>query len=304
METKQEYTHFCDDQKNQYFAILSLTVKLSRKFEVPYETVYLFDSVQIKNKIYFTGGGLPPTGGKGEQFFQRAVCLTIAPDMDSTKEDLPNMNVSRANHTIAALTPTLLYVVGGCNTKAEIPSCEEYSIDKKKWREVAYLNEKKMWVSVCTFNSRYLYAFGGSTNLKPKESELIESLDTTDPAAKYWTKVVLKEGKELWKRSFFAGCMQISPDLIIIFGGLVNKAEVNTSLFFNAKTSKMIKGPDLLKADAFYRTKPGLSGNELMVVGSCEGDLHTFKIAEKKWEIIKKDTWNPEIGFAIHAGTF
>ncbi len=303
MKATDEFTHFCDDQKNKCFVVYNVKDKSTYKFEVPYETVYLFDSVQVKNQIYFTGGGMPPTESRGEQFFQTVVRLTIQPDMDTSIEKLPNMNVARANHTLVALNDKTLYAIGGCNTKAEIPACEEYSVDKKKWRDCAFLNEKKMWVSVCVVDSRYLYAFGGSTNLKPKESNLIECLDTTDLTAKFWTKIELASGKDFWPRSFFVGSLQIAPDNVILFGGLVDKSEVDSTYYFNPKAKTITKGPKLARPDAFYRTKPGINGNELAVVGSSEGDMHIYNIVEKKWTLIKKAMWNPDAGIMLKSDT-
>lgn len=304
MEALKDYAHFCDDQKNKCFVVYSLEDKTTHKLEVPYETTYLFDSVQVGDQIYFTGGGMPPTDTKGEQFFQKAVRVTVKPDFDTVVEPLPNMNVSRANHTLVALNSSTLYAIGGCNTKAEIPACEYYSIDKKKWTDSAFLNEKKMWVSVCVVDNRYLYAFGGSTNMKPKESNLIECLDTNDHAAKYWTKVDLAVGKDIWQRCFFVGSLQIAPDTVLVFGGLANQTEIDDSYIFNPKAKTMTKGPKLGRPDAFYRTKPGICGGELVVVGSSEGDMHTYNIGEKKWSVVKKAMWNPDIGFAIKSETF
>ena len=304
MKAPEKFTHFCDDQKNKCFVMFELADKTTRKFEVPYETVYLFDSVQIGSQIYFTGGGMPPTDTKGEQFFQTVVRLTVTEDMDTTTEKLPNMNVARANHTLVALNGKTLYAIGGCNTKAEIPACEEYNVDKKKWRDVAYLNEKKMWVSVCVVDSKYLYAFGGSTNLKPKESNMIECLDTTNLTAKTWTKIELTSGKDSWPRCFFVGTIQIAPETILLFGGLVSQTEVDSVYYFNTKTKGLTKATNkLLRPDAFYRTKPVVDGKEMVVVGSSEGDMHIYNIAEKKWNLIKKAMWNPEIGFAIKSDT-
>lgn len=302
MKSEAEFTHFCDDQKNKCFVVYNVKDKSTTKFEVPYETVYLFDSVQVKNHIYFTGGGMPPTDSHGEEFFQKAVRMIITGD-DSSVEVLPNMNVSRSNHTLVAVADKLLYAIGGCNTKAEIPACEEFNIAEKKWKGCATLNEKKMWVSVCVVDSRYLYAFGGSTNLKPKESNLIEFLDTQDTAAKMWTKVELSAGKDLWPRCFFTGCLQVEPDRVLLFGGLVESNEVDDSYYFSPSTKTMVKGPKLERKDAFYRTKPGVNGKEVMIVGSNEGDMHIYNIADKKWSLIKKSMWNPETGFNVKSDT-
>lgn len=302
MKAESEFTHFCDDQKNKCFVVYNVKDKSTTKYEVPYETVYLFDSVQIKNHIYFTGGGMPPAGTRGEQFFQKAVEIIITGD-DTKVEELPKMNVGRSNHTLVAVADRFLYAIGGCNTKAEIPACEEYNIEERKWRPCASLNEKKMWVSVCVFSSRYLYAFGGSTNLKPKESDLIECLDTEDKGAKMWTKVELAAGKEIWPRCFFVGCFQIEPDSILLFGGLVNSNEVDDTYYFNPTKKTMEKGQKLERKDAFYRTKPGINGKEMTIVGSNEGDMHIYNITDKKWSLLKKNMWNPETGFNIKSDT-
>ena len=303
MKAAEEYTHFCDDQKNKCFVLYKLDDKTVHKLEVPYETDYLFDSVQIKNQIYFTGGGMRATESKGELFFQCVVRLTIEPDMDTTTEKLPNMNVSRANHTLVALNDNVIYAIGGCNSKAEIPACEEFTIDKKKWRDCAFLNEKKMWVSVCVVESRYLYAFGGSTNMKPKESNLIEFLDTADTTSKLWTKIELTAGKDVWPKCFFVGCVTLAPDAVILFGGLVNQVEVEDTYYFDPKAKTMIKGNKLGRPDAFYRTKPAIYGGEISVVGSSDGDMHVYNLVEKKWNLVKKAMWNPEVGFAIKSDT-
>lgn len=302
MKAESEFAHFCDDQKNKCFVVYNVKDKSTTKYEVPYETVYLFDSVQVKNHIYFTGGGMPPTDTHGEQFFDKAVEIIITGD-DSKVEELPSMNVRRSNHTLVAVGDKQLYAIGGCNTKAEIPACEEYDIEGRKWRGCASLNEKKMWVSVCVFNARHLYAFGGSTNLKPKESALIECLDTQDKGAKMWTKVELSAGKDLWPRCFFVGCLQIEPNSIMLFGGLVNSNEVDDTYYFDPETRSMTKGQRLERRDAFYRTKPGINGKEMMIVGSNEGDMHIYSIADQKWSLIKKNMWNPETGFNIKSDT-
>jgi N-acetylneuraminic acid mutarotase len=301
MKAENEFNHFCEEQT--YFVLYTLKDKTTKRYEVPYETTYLLDSVQVDNQIYFTGGGVPPNESGKEEFFQTAMRLTVHEEEDPTVEKLANMNVSRANHTMAALNASLIFVIGGCNTKAEIPSCEQYKVSTKKWDAIASLNEKKMWVSVCTFQQKFLYAFGGSTKMKPAESETIEFLDTTNAAAKTWSLVSLASGKELWKRCFWAGSMQIDPETILVFGGLANKAEIEDVYMFTPKQNKLVKGPKLMRPDAFSRTKPGIYANELIVVGTSECDLHVYNIPDKKWRLIKKAAWNPEEQFEFKAAS-
>ena len=114
MENGFGLLHFCNDPKNKDFEVCSIERPkdaIPRKFTVPYETVYFFDTTQVKNSIYFSGGGLPLTESSTEQFFQIAMRYTIKPDMDTSTTKLANMKVARANHTMVTLTPNLLYVV-------------------------------------------------------------------------------------------------------------------------------------------------------------------------------------------------
>lgn len=303
MKAGNEFNHFCGDQEEQTFFLYSLKDKTTRKFELPYESMYLLDSIQVNNQIYFTGGGLPP-GDKGpDKYYPQTMRVTFQPNFDYMNEKLANMNTARANHTMAYINPTLVYVVGGSNLTGELASCEEYKVSANKWREIATLNEKKMWVSVCNFAGRFLYAFGGSTKSDSSELDSIESLDTSDAAAKKWTLVKLAKGKEMWKKCFFAGCYQIDMDTLLIFGGLGNKSEVEEAYCFFPKHNAISKGPKLMRPDAFSRSKPGIFNNELVVVGTSECDLHVFNIPEKKWRLIKKSAWNPDEQMEIKSAT-
>eukprot|EP00826_Nyctotherus_ovalis_P045974 TRINITY_DN5141_c0_g2_i9.p1 TRINITY_DN5141_c0_g2~~TRINITY_DN5141_c0_g2_i9.p1 ORF type:complete len:309 (-),score=67.08 TRINITY_DN5141_c0_g2_i9:119-1045(-) len=298
---KEEFTHFCYDKSNRYFVVFSVVEKVSRKIELPYETTYLFDSAQVGNQIYFTGGGIPPSGSHGDQFFQTTCRVTVLQDFDTIIDNLANMNVGRANHTLVAVNSNTLYAIGGSNTKDEIPACEVYAVDKNTWKNCASLNQKKMWMTVCVVDSRYLYAFGGSTNLKPKETNMIECLDTEDTAAKLWTKIELTSGTECWPRAFFAGSFQVDGENVLVFGGVVNQKESDESFYFNFKTRTIVRGPKMRTRDAFCRSAPILSDGQMIIIGSNEG--HTYSLADKKWALLERDAWNPETGFYIKSDT-
>lgn len=302
MLKEEEFTHFCYDKTNRYFVLFSIKDKTARKIELPYETDYLFDSAQIGNQIYFTGGGGPIGKGSGDQFLQTTSRVTILQDFDTTIDKLANMNVGRANHTLVAVNANTLYAIGGSNTKDEIPACEVYTIDKNTWKNCASLNQKKMWITVCVVDSRYLYAFGGSTNLQPKESNMIEFLDTEDQTAKLWTKIELTSGVDIWPRSFLTGSFQVSPDTILVFGGIINQKESDESYYFDFKKKIMSKGPKMKVKDAFYRSVPAVSGSQMIIVGSNEG--HVYDIKDKKWSLLERETWNPEMGFYIKPDTY
>jgi len=294
MKAESELTHVCDDQKNVYFCLINLKEKTPRRLEVPYESAYFFDSLQIGNQIYFTGGGMPAKECNEEEYYTIAIRLTITSDIDPIQEKLSSMNIARANHTMVALDSSQIFVIGGCNSKAEIQSCEQYKESLHKWNEIASLNEKKKWVSVCTFASRYLYCFGGSTNKHLAESDAIETLDTTNLAAKTWTNIKLESGKELWKGGFFYGLIQLDKEMLLIFGGIKANKEVDDTCFYYPLLNKIVKGPKLNRPDVFFRSKPAVYGNEIIVAGTANSDLHIYKKDEKIWSLLKKSSWNPD----------
>ena len=161
-----------------------------------------------------------------------------------------------------------------------------------------------MWVSVCPFAGRDLYSFGGSSNLKPKETNTIECLDTSDKSAKLWQKIDLVSGNEIVPRCFFQGTYQLAPDNILVFGGLVNKVSLDTTFYFNPETKVITGGEKLLKKEAFYRSKPGLDKGKIVIVGSTDGDMHIYDIPTKKWNIMAKATWNSELETDLKSETY
>jgi hypothetical protein len=293
MEEDKVFSHYCDDPNNKLFMAFSLKDLSTRAYDVPYPTVFLFDTAQIKNHIYFTGGGLPGNENEPDQFFPIAVRVSIQSSLEATVKLLANMKVARATHTLVALNAEALFVVGGQNGTGELASCEKYSIAANEWQPCASLTEEKKWVSVCPFSGRYLYAFGGSLKTGG-ETEAIESLDCNAAGLKQWTRIVLAHGKELWKSSIFMGTIQLDPASILVFGGLVAKEDVRTVFLFTPATQSLVPSNPLQKEDSFYRTKPQRRGNQLMVVGAPAGDLHILELTTRIWKVIDKDEWNFE----------
>ena len=305
VEAIEEYTHFCDDPKNKFFVVYNVKDKVTYNFEVPYETVYLFDSVQLKNQIYFTGGGMPKNKTKPEQFFKTTARVIVNPEeIDSKNEKLKSMNTARANHTLVSLNDKILYAIGGCNETAELSDCEMYHISKNEWVPCASLIEHKMWPTVCVVDGRYLYSFGGSSNLKPKETKTIECLDTNDTSAKQWSKITLISGEDKLPRCFFMGGLQISSKEILLFGGLENNKGLDTTFYFDLSAKTVVQGEKLLKNDAFYRSKPGINGTQITIVGSTGGDLHLYDKTSKKWTMMAKATWNSDLGVNLKSDTY
>ena len=305
MEKESVFSHYCDDERNELFTAFSLKDRTSRRYDVPYSTVFLFDSAQISNQIYFTGGGLPESDTEEQTFFATAVRVTIHSTLETTNEKLPNMLVARASHTLVALANKEIYAIGGCNSTGDLKLCEAFDILKNKWKKCPSLTENKIWVSVCSFNNRYLYAFGGGASQDSEtNSNVIEFYDTTLSDAKQWSRVTLNKGKEFFQRCIFVGVMQVSPENILIFGGHVDKDASCDSFLFSPSTRQFTECGKLAKRDEFYRTKPEILGNELMIVGSAQSDLHIYNTVSKMWTIVYKSAWNPDVVLSLKAETY
>jgi N-acetylneuraminic acid mutarotase len=307
MKKQVEWLHYCDDSANKFFGVFNIA-NLKEipawKFMIPYETNYMFDTYQISENIYFSGGGVPAAGSAPEQFFKVLIKLTIKGETESIKNKLADMNVPRAFHTLTALLPNCLYAIGGLNTTGLLNSCEEYQIDKNKWRQVASLNEKKKWVSVCSFAKRYIYAFGGGIDAKKTATNKIESFDTTDASSKQWKLVTLTSGAGLWKNCLFIGAFESPSEGIVLFGGYANDSVVDTCFMFDPIEKALKAAGNIQRKDHFYKSKVASNATQFAIVGSIEGDLHVFDKGKKTWTVNRKTMWNPLFVREFKADTF
>jgi len=71
------------------------------------------------------------------------------------------MIFARSSHGIAYLN-NKIYVVGGYEDKHIMTNrCERFNLGTMKWERVGSMNHPAASISLCSFNGRYLYKFGG-----------------------------------------------------------------------------------------------------------------------------------------------
>ena len=258
----------------------------------------------MKNILYFTGGGKSKEGD--EIFFKDSYKVVIDTiKRDTKKMAITNMNIARSEHSMISVGSDSIYVVGGFNSNTFIDSCEEYSIEKNTWKICALLNEKRKNISLAVFDSKILYAFGGINKMSEDGSKIIESLDTSNKEVKHWTKVNLKIGTECWAEIYYCGAIQISTDTIIIFGGIVNKKEIDDCYMFNVNLLSMEKTEKLAKVDVFNKTRLILDMHEVMAVG--RNNIHICNLLDKKctkWSLVEASVYDIEPGFYIKSETY
>jgi len=302
IKEKCEFTHFYEHFNNKNLVLYKHKERKSKRIETPYDTQYPFAVAQIRNDLYFTGGGNYDKDILIEKFFKTATRVKVcSKDMDTLAEGLPDMHIARTKHSMAIVNNSSVYVVGGFNSNGIIDTCEEFEIEKGVWKNCASLNERRIWVSLIVIEPRHIYAFGGERDKASNGSKAIEYLDTNNKKAKLWVKVALSSGSEVWPEISLAGGFRLSEQNIIIFGGKVNKSEINYSFIFNIPTQTMKKDENLACNDVFLMTRPVVSGNDLIVIGKNEG--HKYNLFDRKWSLLKKETLTPIAGFFVKADT-
>jgi hypothetical protein len=71
------------------------------------------------------------------------------------------MNYPRSSHGVAYLQ-NRIYVVGGFEHKHVMTKrCERFNLKTRKWEIIAPLNYAATSLSLCTFDNKYLFKFGG-----------------------------------------------------------------------------------------------------------------------------------------------
>jgi hypothetical protein len=232
-----------------------------------------------------------------EEFYSITMKIIMSEDSEAQPYRMANMNVGRTSHAMNFLNKDFLYVVGGINSSGELAVCEEYNVATNKWTIIASLNEKKKWVSLCSYGGKFLYAFGGICG--KTATEAIEFYDAASTGAKYWTPIKLSIGKEFWNKRFFSGVVSYSEDCIMVFGGVVNEKETDECLGFNPKTNALTKMDCIVKPDTFQLSKPKLFAKELYAVGSMRDDMHKYIKEEKKWKLMPVAIWDPIRSFDV-----
>lgn len=74
------------------------------------------------------------------------------------------MKISRADHAILYIKGQI-YVFGGMTGNDShiktLNTCEVYTIKDDTWQDVPALSHARQSFSVCQFNEKYIFAFGG-----------------------------------------------------------------------------------------------------------------------------------------------
>lgn len=149
-------------------------------------------------------------------------------------------NLERRSFGLCCLNENL-YVVGGICDSDITNNCEMYDIEANYWSKIACLNDACTDLSICSFNEKYIFKFGGQL----QSLTLCQTIEKYEISKDKWIKINYKLDKNfsdsftLLRNSLVA---QIQDDAIIIIGGINVYFEGASKVFtFEVKEEEIIK---------------------------------------------------------------
>ena len=176
----------CYDVNEDEWSIKKLNDSSSSKFYQCSAAIAL-----TPHDILITGGGSPPK--KDARLY-----LTL-------KNEITNkcpMNESRNAHAITMCKGNV-YVLGGFSGKQRLSSVEKYVVKEDKWQQMAIMKDKRHYLSACTINDEFIYAFGGFFG--STEQEINDTIEVYDVEKNSWLvlTVRMKVSQPIITKKFF-----------------------------------------------------------------------------------------------------
>jgi len=199
-----------------------------------------------------------------------------------------NMKYAKRNHSLASVNNKAFYSICGFNQKLGYLSvCEKYWVEYDTWALCSNTQEKKQDPSVCAFDNRWIYIFGGGVyeNGKWRYTGSVEVFDTIKEND--WIRVTIAENKG-WTARVFTGAIQISREHILVFGGY-NEAQTSQCLKFNVVDRTFIEQKDIvLPRPASFISRNSMQyvkNSTLYVIAAGGFDVYICDMRALKWRV-------------------
>ena len=163
----------CYDVNEDEWSIKKLSDSNSSKFYQCSAAIAL-----SPNEILITGGGSPPK--KDARLY-----LTVKNEITSKCP----MNESRNAHAITMCKGNI-FVLGGFSGKQRLNSVEKYTVKEDKWTQMAVMKDKRHYLSACTINDEFIYAFGGFFG--STEQEINDTIEVYEVEKNTWVVLTVR----------------------------------------------------------------------------------------------------------------
>eukprot|EP01022_Parablepharisma_sp_SALTPOND_P007763 TRINITY_DN1328_c0_g1_i2.p1 TRINITY_DN1328_c0_g1~~TRINITY_DN1328_c0_g1_i2.p1 ORF type:complete len:624 (+),score=66.28 TRINITY_DN1328_c0_g1_i2:1654-3525(+) len=271
-----EFWTYCPDTKK------SEKVRLTPTYTAPMN----FGTAEIGKYLYIIGGNTVDAVGTN-------TFLETVTEIDLEKKTWKNLNSLQNRRRRAGVVTTkdrYIYVMGGDRDSDFLDSCEQFDVEKRVWTAFPSLTEAKTNVSAGVFGDRVIYLFGGYNKLS-YDLGTIERFDTA--IGKNWERVELST-PQYWVPIQNMGVVQISPNEMLVFGGMRVGKTTNQSLIYKVAEKKFEKTGDMMGSDTFLQTHPKVTSVFVYAFGCHHGDLHIFNTKSKVWTMIAQKDWAPK----------
>eukprot|EP00826_Nyctotherus_ovalis_P064664 TRINITY_DN948_c0_g1_i18.p1 TRINITY_DN948_c0_g1~~TRINITY_DN948_c0_g1_i18.p1 ORF type:complete len:515 (-),score=161.28 TRINITY_DN948_c0_g1_i18:141-1685(-) len=240
-----------------------------------------FEFIEVKYRIIVCGG----INEKGH-FVSDSYRISLETKIGEGVRQLPNMEVAKNYHSLAALSNTLIYSVGGLGLVGPIRVCESFNLFKNEWSMQSPLNEVRQGAAVCSLGGKYLYCIGG----RGKDKEFytsMEVIDITYPKLG-WSLIQLPE--DLWQPVYFALCAPIDHRHVLVAGGINAKgSSVSDAYILNAENYTLTKTKPMETPDCFFERDKKVLKGKVYAVAYESFAIHIYDISKAKWNIIKSN---------------
>lgn len=164
------------------------------------------------------------------------------------------MKQGRADHAVH-IEADQIYMLGGMAFRendgektgqlTSINTCEIYSISKDEWSEMEPFEHARQQFSVCQFNEKFLFIFGGKklklgrANIDTIQPfEFVQQVEVYEIEKKVWrTLNYISEPQRL--QVIAPGVTQLAGSQIMIFGGIVPATETSDTLEEETTTNQV-----------------------------------------------------------------
>ena len=186
-----------------------------------------------------------------------------------------------------------IYSIGGMDENSSLRQVERYDINRDVWEEAPQLTEGKHLVGACCFRDRNLYVFGGYNNTVPGVLGTIEFLDLN--LYQRWRKVFLTpETSNLWSPRLNSGCIQVSYEYILIFGGFDGVEAMSDTLLFHVASRQVHRSRRMDSPGIFpVNLTPPIFFEKLIYAFSVKPmrNLHCYDISQSYWSTVPPNEW-------------
>lgn len=244
------------------------------QFEVP---LYSRSIATESGMIYLTGGYI-----KHDNMYLNT-CFRYD-EIFSTLVRMANMNKTHADHSVCCVDG-FIYVVGTFVNNVVYGHCEQYDTQKDQWKEIDTMKVPRSGVSLCSFKSNYIFAFGGRVDQK----QIVDTIECYDISRNVWQEIPAPlVDKNKWVPAYMGLAYQITENEILIFGG---KSALTFQIFngcfvFDVEKMQIRERGSLVNPCSFMNTP--LVFNRCLFAYGNDIFVHKYDIPEQKWSVIPK----------------